>query len=106
MHRNKIIKSNSHQVLASVINISSLEEEGLSYLHENKINLSIDVAFILLSVTQLISKWVKYDVKQHFKDTMPPPPEVNYSEMALSEDVIATIDYLYQIYQVSALELL
>ena len=37
---------------------------------------------------------------------MPPPPEVKCSEMILSKDVIATIDYLHQIDQASALELL
>ena len=106
VHRNRIIKSILHQVLVSVINISSLEEEGLSYLYENKIDLSIDIAFILSSVMQIISKWVKHDIKQYFKDTMPPLPEVKCSEMILSEDVIVTIDYLHQIDQASALELL
>lgn len=105
VRRNRIIKSVSHQALASVINISSLEEERLSYLHENKIDLSIDVAFILSSVAQLISKWVKHDAKQHFIDAMPPPPEAKCSEMAPSEDAIATIDHLHQKDQAPALEL-
>ena len=37
---------------------------------------------------------------------MPPPSEVKYSEMTLSEDAITTIDYLHQIDKASALELL
>jgi hypothetical protein len=105
VHRNRIIKSISHQVLASVINVDRLEEEGLSYLHQNKIDLSVDVAFILSSVTQMISKWVKHDIKHHCKDAMPPPPEVKCSEMTISKDAIATLDYLYEIDQASALEL-
>ena len=105
VHRNRIIKSISHQVLASLINVDRLEEEGLSYLRKNKIDSSADVAFILSSVTQLISKWVKHDMKHHCKDAILPPPEVKCSEMTISKDAIAALDYLHQIDQASALEL-
>ena len=56
IHRNRVIKSISHQVLAAVINIDLFEEKGLTYSYKNQVDLSIDIAFILSSVAQLISK--------------------------------------------------
>ena len=39
--------------------------------------MSTDLGFIISQITQLISKWIKYDIQKHFKDYITPSKDKN-----------------------------
>jgi len=72
LHRMQIIKDIALTVLSATIDNKLFQRDGMNYLFENSENISVDVGFILDNITRLISKWMKYSIKQHYKDSIPP----------------------------------
>ena len=66
----------AYNILASVIDKDEYNDKGRSYLFENAEEISIDIGFMLTSITRIVSKWMNYNIKIDFDKSTPPSPEI------------------------------
>ena len=62
----RIMKSIAQSILAVAINAKDFQNHGILYLHNNQVDISIYIGYILVNMAKTISKWMKYDLQKYF----------------------------------------